>query len=421
MKTVRVFWIIPIIFFSLPALPAPASNSDCASLLDGYRSDSSILLSYLSQLYEQRILTADDLIRFLESIRSGTLENPIRAEQAQISTAHQIHRQAIAPFLQKNLDFALLLEWGSRILKSHQKIQSERKSAEQATRPTHQLLTWGWIPGGDVLLGSPQYSTKAHLSHGFEAMTTPVTQHMWVNVMGENPSFFKQGKETLTQITSKGYSVEMQPDHPVESLTWWSALVFANRLSEVNGLPPVYDLSHIPFQPGTRAENGTLIPVGLNHYPKILAPDENIYLAMGFRLPTTVEQEYLLKAGKMASSSFPFGNGLGNELNEYAWFKQNSEAMTHSVSQKLPILIQGAHFFDLFGNVAEWSHDSHPNQPGILGGVDPIQPPANLKDIRGGGYLSDQMSLNSHARGSADPNDAVRSIGFRLVRTSHQP
>ena len=37
--------------------------------------------------------------------------------------------------------------------------------------------------------------------------------------------------------------VKMQSDYPVESVSWWSVLVFANKLSERHGLKPVYDLS----------------------------------------------------------------------------------------------------------------------------------------------------------------------------------
>ena len=50
----------------------------------------------------------------------------------------------------------------------------------------------------------------------------------------------------------------MQPDNPVENITWWSALVFANKLSEKYGFKPAYDLSEITWKQGTRAENGTL-------------------------------------------------------------------------------------------------------------------------------------------------------------------
>ena len=40
----------------------------------------------------------------------------------------------------------------------------------------------------------------------------------------------------------------MRPDHPLEGITWWSALVFANRLSEKNGLKPAYDLKRVKFE-----------------------------------------------------------------------------------------------------------------------------------------------------------------------------
>ena len=75
--------------------------------------------------------------------------------------------------------------------------------------------------------------------------------------MGENPSFFSKGADSII-ISGEGKSIRMNPDHPVENITWWSALEFANRLSEKHGLKPAYDLKGVTWQKGTRAENGTL-------------------------------------------------------------------------------------------------------------------------------------------------------------------
>nr|WP_261791271.1 SUMF1/EgtB/PvdO family nonheme iron enzyme [Fusobacterium nucleatum] len=52
-----------------------------------------------------------------------------------------------------------------------------------------------------------------------------VTQDLWEEIMGYNPSYFKGGQK------------------PVENVTWWDALKFCNKLSKKYGLEPVYDLN----------------------------------------------------------------------------------------------------------------------------------------------------------------------------------
>lgn len=51
------------------------------------------------------------------------------------------------------------------------------------------------------------------------------TQKMWLEVMENNPSKFKEIYK------------------PVDTVTWWQALEFCNKLSEKYNLEPVYDLS----------------------------------------------------------------------------------------------------------------------------------------------------------------------------------
>ena len=49
--------------------------------------------------------------------------------------------------------------------------------------------------------------------------------------MKENPSHFSSGEDAVA-INIDGQSIQMKPDHPVESMTWLSALVFANKLCD---------------------------------------------------------------------------------------------------------------------------------------------------------------------------------------------
>ncbi|HYE20928.1 MAG TPA: SUMF1/EgtB/PvdO family nonheme iron enzyme [Tepidisphaeraceae bacterium] len=64
-----------------------------------------------------------------------------------------------------------------------------------------------------------------------------------------------------------------------------------------------------------------------------------------FRLPTEAEWEYMARAGGAPSKL------SAKELEEVAWYTNNSDEKTHAVANKKP---NGWGFFDVFGNVAEW-------------------------------------------------------------------
>ena len=126
-------------------------------------------------------------------------------------------------------------------------------------------------------------------------MSTPVTQKQWVEIMGENPSFFAEGEYSIV-VNIHGKSIQMQPDNPVGNITWWSMLVFANKLSEKYGFKPAYDLSEITWKQGTRAEDGTLQveseseskKIKINANGGVYDPyiKDIYYQSEGFRLPT---------------------------------------------------------------------------------------------------------------------------------------
>ncbi len=164
--------------------------------------------------------------------------------------------------------------------------------------------------------------------------------------------------------------------------------------------------------------------------------------ALQYRLPTETEWEYACRAG--TTSAYSFGDDP-EQLDEYAWFADNSEEVLHPVGSKKPNP-WGLH--DMHGSVMEWVIDGHTedgykdlaSRPQPVSVVDAIHWPKELmhRALRGGGWQDDAAALRSAARVSSndeewkstDPNipkspwwytdDPARTVGFRIVR-SYQP
>ncbi|WP_336009711.1 formylglycine-generating enzyme family protein, partial [Fusobacterium polymorphum] len=106
-----------------------------------------------------------------------------------------------------------------------------------------------------------------------EVCKYPVTQSMWENIMGYNPSRFKGANK------------------PVEIVNWWEVLKFCNKLSEKYNLKPVYDLS--------QEEKGVLKIIHLDG--EIVEEDKSDFKnTEGFRLPIEAEWEWFARGGQKA-------------------------------------------------------------------------------------------------------------------------
>lgn len=221
------------------------------------------------------------------------------------------------------------------------------------------------------LMGSPisennRYSEENQvtvtISKDFSIMKTEVTQLQYFNVMGINPSNFKNFEDcpdTFTIVKGQG----LCPNNPVEQVSWDDIQVFITKLNSIEG-------------------------------------------SLVYRLPSEAEWEYAARAG--TPSAYSFGAG---DINKYAWYKDNSDRKTHAVATKLA---NAYGLFDMHGNVWELVRDSYLSN--LPGGTDPLASGSSRRVARGGSFLSVADLLRSANRGGnvADHRNLV--AGFRLVK-----
>jgi len=226
-----------------------------------------------------------------------------------------------------------------------------------------------------------------------EVCKYPTTQLIWLEVMGNNPS------------EVKGFS------KPVESVSWWQALEFCNKLSEKYGLEPVYDLS--------RSEQEILMIKELGG--KIVNPDiANFKNTEGFRLPTEIEWEWFCRGGQVAieQGTFNYIYSGSNNIDEVAWYYENigkfDDASTQDVGLKNSNQLG---LYDCSGNVWEWCYDATKFIEDIKTVTYTFNFSTMYRILRGGSWNFADEICTTFYRGDFQAIDSDDYVGFRIVRT----
>jgi formylglycine-generating enzyme required for sulfatase activity len=218
------------------------------------------------------------------------------------------------------------------------------------------------IPAGKFNMGSNEYEDEKPIHQvivpAFQIGKYPITQAQYQAVMGNNPSRFSGN-----------------PQNPVESVTWFNAQAFCEKLSQLTG--------------------------------------------KNYRLPTETEWEYACRAG--TETLFSFGDDR-EQLGDYAWFDGNSNNTTHPVGEKQP---NPWEIYDMHGNVWEWCadqhHENYVNKPdnirenGSLAWRDNNITNASSIIRRGGSWCRDPLVCSSAYRGRSVAEICNHDIGFRVV------
>ncbi len=230
-----------------------------------------------------------------------------------------------------------------------------------------------WIEPGRFTMGSPDGELgrfenegpqhEVTIRHGFWLGQTPVTQDFYEAVIGTNPSHFQGDGQ-----------------RPVENVSWDEAMGFCERLNQI--------------------------------YPELR--DAHV------RLPSEAQWEYACRAETTAAlysgQELTTESGHCPNLEELAWYDENSKDTTHPVGDRRP---NPWGLYDMLGNVWEWCEDGwHGNYDGAPADGAAWAAEGSHRVYRGGSWWN-------HARGCrcAYRFGWVRGIrcyylGFRLVLAS---
>ena len=271
----------------------------------------------------------------------------------------------------------------------------KKYSGKKASNVESKFENMVFVQGGKY---QPSFADEEKEVFDIEVCKYPTTQKMWTEVMDSNPSSFKGDSK------------------PVESITWWQALEYCNKLSEKYGLEPVYDLS--------KSAQGILMIKELGGetvYPDVA----NFKNTEGFRLPTEVEWEWFARGGQNAieQGTFDYTYSGSNNISEVAWYMENSGVKrigssisggsTQDVGLKKPNQLG---LYDCSGNIWEWCYDTAENIEEGKNYIYKAFDSSNINRMIKGGSWGEHDGFCAILYRDCD--QATRAYcGFRIVRT----
>jgi len=299
-------------------------------------------------------LSYDDAIHELNNTVEASLINDITLEARVISSQ------------MTDLDFSDIVYLGP--------INQE----ETETEFSNDLI---FIEGGDFV--HDRLAKKSTLGDFFISKYE-VTQAQFEAVMGYNPSTF------------------IGWNRPVETVSWYEAVKFCNKLSIQEGYTPRYSYAGYGANPDNWPDEYEFVYTEPG-WPSSLVTSG---YGNGYRLPTSLQWRYVADQG-ISHASLPYSGS--SDCNEVAHYAGNNDPYgTKEVGTKQA---NSYGVYDLNGNVGElmWELDINKAKTNERATI----------MVRGGGWNSDASACKINKIIYQQENDKMIDVGFRIVRKAN--
>ncbi|MBI5874931.1 MAG: SUMF1/EgtB/PvdO family nonheme iron enzyme [Deltaproteobacteria bacterium] len=214
----------------------------------------------------------------------------------------------------------------------------------------------GCFEMGDTFGDGESYEKPSHAVcvADFYMGEAEVTQAEWQDIMGNNPSYFKDCDTC-----------------PVENIAWNDVQEFINKLNQKTGKK--------------------------------------------YRLPTEAEWEYAARSGGKKEKWA--GTSAESEIGEYAWYGDNSEKKTHPVKQKKPNGLGFYDMSgNVWEWVSDWYNDRYYESSPKNNPIGPST--GSEHALRGGSWLDNPKRLRLTGRSWHYPVYRDNRFGFRLASSA---